>query len=46
MNVLNTNDKVAINGDRFTVNIQNGMPVVYVPATSLDFDHWANVNVL
>jgi hypothetical protein len=46
VNVLNPSDKVTVNGGKFTVNIQNGMPVVYSPASSLELDHWANVNIL
>ena len=46
VNVLNSNDKVTVSGGRFTVNIQNGMPVVYSPASSLELDHWADVNTL
>lgn len=35
MNVLNHDDRVTINGGKFTVNLQNGMPVVYSPAFTL-----------
>ena len=35
MNVLNPSDRVTVNGGKFTVNIQNGMPVVYSPASML-----------
>ena len=36
VNVLNSSDKTTVNGGKFTVNIQNGMPVVYSesPASS------------
>ena len=38
VNVLNTNDKVTVNGGKFTLNLQNGMPVVYHPvSTDLEF---------
>ena len=45
VNVLNSSDKVTVNGGRFTVSIQNGMPVVYSPASSLELDH-PDVNIL
>ena len=34
VNVLNANDRVTVNGGSFSVNIRNGIPVVYTP------QHW------
>ena len=31
VNVLNANDRVTVNGGSFSVNIRNGIPVVYTP---------------
>ena len=35
VNVLNPSDKVTVNGGKFTLNLQNGMPVVYSPASTV-----------
>ena len=34
VNVLNPSDRVTVNGGRFNLNLQNGMPAVYYPASS------------
>lgn len=32
-NLLDSNDNVTVNGGQFNVNLQNGMPKVYYPAS-------------
>ena len=46
VNVLDSSDTVTVNGGKFSLNLQNGMPKVYHPSNKTLEKEWNGVDIL